>query len=242
MYIYTTPVFEIVNTFLRSKRLIGLGKTSLSRKSLASLARDVFNGLSVDQVSKMYIVGDVAKRIVVEARAMQKKISTEADSIAVDDMYSSVERYLTPRYYSDAKRYALNQHSGIAFYRQILDELPETRHMTLEKVCETMHTFSVSTWKSIVRRFIDDLNAIFEKMPVVPKAVGLVVYRGENQKPKAKAADPAYRSTSLSRKVAQSFSPSGSVSTIEVPGASKVLPLFTVTRYWTELEILLPRT
>ena len=98
-------------------------------------------------------------------------------------------------------------------------------------------------WRKVIERFVADLDAAFGRMPPTPHA--LVVYRGVGTPREAETlgSDPAYLSTSLSRRTAVDFAAEGCprcLAKITVPAGSRVLPMLTVSRY-REQEVLLPR-
>jgi hypothetical protein len=98
-------------------------------------------------------------------------------------------------------------------------------------------------WQKVIERFVTDLDAAFGRMPPTPHA--LVVYRGVGTPREAETlgSDPAYLSTSLSRRTAADFATEGCprcLAKITVPAGSRVLPMLTVSRY-REQEVLLPR-
>jgi hypothetical protein len=94
-------------------------------------------------------------------------------------------------------------------------------------------------WRKVIERFVADLDAAFGRMPPTPHA--LAVYRGVGIP--REASDPAYLSTSMSRRTAADFAAEGCphcLAEITVPAGSRVLPMLTVSRY-REQEVLLPR-
>lgn len=102
-------------------------------------------------------------------------------------------------------------------------------------------------WQRIVQRYVDDLDRIYECMPA--SGAPVTVYRGTHGPvPRGFPSDPAFTSTSLSERIAKTFTSKQQqqkkkccVHKITLPPGSRAIPVMCATRYYAELELLLPR-
>ena len=108
----------------------------------------------------------------------------------------------------------------------------------LDEFKKRFTTLTASDWRKIMVQYVADMKAIFEGSPPLP--VPLTVYRGVKtklQRPRA-----GYVSTSLSKAQAEQFMDPEKkccLLTLKIPEGTKVLPLFVLSRYPIEAEILL---
>ena len=119
----------------------------------------------------------------------------------------------------------------ILFYPQIQACLPHIK--TLNDLTHQLANITCKQWKCIYQKYITDLDDLFDQIP--PLFTRAIVYRGE--KKTNLCLFPIYKSTTLSRKQAADF---GKVRQIVLEKGSHVIPLFLVSRYFVELEILVP--
>jgi hypothetical protein len=104
----------------------------------------------------------------------------------------------------------------------------------LENFIEVVKYLKPSTWKRSLDMFIRDIDGIIQKMP--PTVSAFDTYRGSSY-PISPDID-MYISTSLDPKQAFMFNPC--MILYSIPPGSLVLPLLCVSRFFRELEILLP--
>jgi hypothetical protein len=99
-------------------------------------------------------------------------------------------------------------------------------------------------WRAIMLQFAADLDAIFTKAPALRSS--LTVFRGVDGRRSSisRRSDGAFTSTSLRREIAEGFTnKTEKCCLVEMtlePGA-RVLPMFMVSRYPVEMEVLLNR-
>jgi len=94
-------------------------------------------------------------------------------------------------------------------------------------------------WRAMLQAFVRDMDAIFAKAPPLPRQ--MKVYRGVRD---VKQASVGYVSTTLHKSVARDFINKETgccVVSVNLEKGARVLPMWTLTRYWGEYEILLPR-
>jgi len=137
--------------------------------------------------------------------------------------------------YCQARVLFRGQPSKYATVGQAVDSLAQYRRI--------MPYITWSGWQRLLALFIRDLDSVFHKMPPSPR---IVLYRGTKDSNLSRMrTDPAYLSTTLSKQVATDFTDDKTdccVTRITVKQGSQVIPLLGITRYRSELEVLLPRT
>lgn len=90
-------------------------------------------------------------------------------------------------------------------------------------------------WFTIFQTYIKDIDALFVRMIPIPSKT--YVYRGVHPKYEKKDLQSyTYKSTTLSKELAKDF---GIVKKIILEKGTRVIPLFFVSRYFIEKEILL---
>lgn len=121
----------------------------------------------------------------------------------------------------------------IFFYPQIRDCLPRIK--TLDDLIQQFSQISQDEWLYIFRKYIQDVDALFERM--IPLQSKMHVYRGVPLPYEKKDLETyTYKSTSLSKEQAAHF---GNVRQIVLEKGTCVIPLFLLSRYFVEKEILL---
>lgn len=110
---------------------------------------------------------------------------------------------------------------------------------TLKRFRALLPYMDHAAWRTILQTFVSDMDTIFEKAPPLPKQ--MTVYRGVRD---MKETSVGYVSTTLDKSVAQDFINKETgccVIRVKLEKGARVLPMWTLTRYSGEYEVLLPR-
>jgi len=136
----------------------------------------------------------------------------------------------------------------ILFYPHAKNELEERGMKNLGDFVRLAPHLTREEWTKIFKSFVKTLDGIILSMP--PLTVQITVFRGTTDSNAIaecgrRGVFPScrqYVSTTLDKSIACGFArKKGCIIAIPLEIGSRVLPLLTVTRYWAEQEVLLPR-
>lgn len=252
LYLYTTQMYEIVSTFLRSGRL------DASRFKVNDLAAwpTYVSVFSDGMLPSEFITKYADKRAVSTRAALEAKAALRANRSSVTDwdaygrestkvdraIASAVKKessFFSKAFHARMRENVVEASDGFMFYDQAVRVLGLKKRLSLTQWRAVLPGIDAKAWRRIMEQFVRDIDSVFEAMPGAPKAT---LYRGTRGA--VPSANASYTSATLKRSVARDFiDPEADccVITIKVPAGGKVVPLFGLSRYPVELEVLLPR-
>lgn len=249
LYVYTTQAYATITDGLRNN-----GKFDV-RSFQQKQADEWLYGLAVcityiknqrqDIMLKLFVGAtpvDIlnAFKDSVNAYLLDKTETTNKD---IHDRFAKLRPYFASKFSKKCHELALEFHEGLIFYNQIVSVMKPPSH-SITFIKTILPKLNASDWQTILHQFVVDLDALFTKLPPVPTTFN--VFRGTRSRISQNQLlhDAAFSSTTLSRKVAQGFMDETRkccVHTIRVPKGTHVLPVMLISRYYGELELLLPR-
>lgn len=228
LYAYTTSAYEDIIDFMNGgqkyKELVVMqaAKTDPSKWSSAAL----------DALQKMPEVKPFDTRL-----REASKNGTEDDYNAVMTEWLAFLKTKPKGWHIDRIQKEINNNS---FFSNCV-YFHQARVLGIQGLDEFKKRFtslSAVDWRKIMVQYVADMKAIFEGAPPLPSP--LTVYRGvKNKKQRPRAG---FVSTSLSKEQAEHFMDPEKkccLLTLQIPEGTRVLPLFVLSRYPLEAEILL---
>jgi hypothetical protein len=243
LYAYSSQEYGVINDFLRGGTKYLENVLDIPDPTEAPMvALDVLEALpgpQGDVVRQDWVqrfdaakeAEDLHKAVVAEFQAwlVQQWPQAFLDAFALQIMentwtwtcvYVHQSRVLTQASVPDAPQEILALPHGLARFRQLLPYLTQ------------------QSWRLLVETLVADMDVIFAGAPPLPTS--RTVFRGADR-----AMDPrTYTSTSLKLSVAQDYANKETgccVYVYTVPAGQRVLPIWTLSRYPVEHEVLLPR-
>lgn len=250
LYIYTTQMYSVVSELLRSSKPKYDGFVVDSKKWHGYVS-SFSDGISVPAFMKKYTDGKatapkvalIEKNVLLASRT--ETTDYEVFGPALDENTKKItaaakkERAcFTKQFHEEIKEYVSEGSDGYVFYAQATRVLKPAKRWSVKEWCRVIPTIRPDTWAKIFAEYVRDIDEIFDMMP---SAVGATLHRGAKGVFKKNAS---FSSMTLSKKVAKDYVDSTTgccVTTIRVPPGGKVIPLFGISRYPVELEVLLPR-
>jgi len=231
LYTYTTPVYSVVAGLLRHNGNHATYTTGFVHN------RDAEWMYGSDELlhKSSYLNKNVDGKMVIAYKNARKLPNTESKWVLVDRLYSTLRPYFTQEFLKVCRQKHIEFNHGILFYPQA------ARIHTLTSLAGFKRIIPALTnedWIEILNLFIKDMDAIFYKMP--PTQVVMSTFRGVNHVKMLKK-DASFASTSMRKEIARGFVDKCCVHQLRIPIGTKMVPLFPVTRYFAEQEILLPR-
>ena len=228
LYAYTTSAYEDIINFMNG----GQNYKKLVVMQVAKTDPSNWSGAALDALKKLPEVKPFDTRL-----REASKNGTEADYDAVMADWLAYLKAKPKGWHLDRIQKEINRtnfFSNCVYFHQ-------ARVLGIKGLGEFKKRYTsltVGDWRKIMVQYVADMKAIFEGAPPLP--VPLTVYRGVKtklQRPRA-----GYVSSSLSKAQAEQFMDSEKkccLLTLKIPEGTKVLPLFVLSRYPIEAEILL---
>lgn len=226
LYCYSTQTYSVINDFLRGGSEY---ETEFSIPDVSATEPDEWQGTAFDALEHLPEVQPFAKELA--------KIQEEEKYLAWRAGWVAWLKSQPKGWMAEAIQKRLND----TMFQTTCLFIHQARIMgvfTLDAWKTLAPTLRAADWKRILEQFVADMGHIFKRVPALPAP--LTVYRGTREPaPKRRAG---YISTSLSKAVAEEFVDEDTkccLQTIDLPAGARVLPMFMITRYEAELEILL---
>ena len=226
LYTYTTQSYSVVTGLLRHKG----DRASYITGLVHNRDGEWLYGSDELLDKSSYLNKTVDEKLVIA----YKNAKTDRKWVLVNSLYSKLKPFFTKDFLKICHKKSVEFNRGMLFYPQA------ARLYALNSLSEFKRIILVLTnedWIGILDMFIDDMDAIFDKMP--PTEIVMSIFRGVGMKRLKK--DASFASTTLSKEIAQSFVEKCCVHHLRIPIGTKMVPLIPITRYFAEQEILLPR-
>ena len=229
LYTYTTPIFETINNHKAGIDVV----TDLIWKPIIDYTDFVYDFI-LDDNAKKYFKGNYEHLINIKKEC--KKQTNEADynylyAKFINQVKEMPDSFLNDKFKKKSIQLKIEASPGIMFYYQYVSLYGK---ITFEKYCSKIPKITKLQWINILNKYIEQLDDIFKSIPKYNKQ--LTVYRGSAIVDKKQQY---YISTTLSKDIAKSF---GNVYKLDVDRNSCIIPLFNISRYSAELELLLYTT
>lgn len=245
LYMYTTQMYSLVSERLRSPKP-QFGEFIVDFDAWPTYVSVFSEGMTASLFMKKYTDGRASS---LRAALDQKKVMLATEKRS-QELFSKLDKDVAEAAKKDSSQFNATFHEkirehmvessdGFMFFAQANRVLEPGSRWSAKEWYLVMPTLRSMTWRKIFAEYVKDIDAIFDLMPATSSVVTL--HRGAAGVFKKNAS---YSSMTLSKRVAKDFVDSKTgccVTTIRLPPGSKMIPLFGISRYPVELEVLLPR-
>jgi len=224
LYAYTTQLFYIINDFVAGGKMY---RDEIVRVDVAKTTPDVWHGVALD-----------ALRTLPEVKpfdAQLRKATTELQAKQVHKEFLAFLRE-KPKGWQAARIQKEIDDAFVSNYCIFVHQGRTLGIHTLAQFKKEMLSFTPGQWRRILTQFVKDMKTIFMHAPPLQETMQL--YRGV----KTRRRRRGFVSTTLSKSIAKDFMDETKKCCVVEMVAEKgrhVLPLFLLSRYKVELEVLL---